>query len=75
MENTSVWDLKKKPLKEVAGYIMRQSPVSLQARMAGLSSAEYRTLSKQDAEDRIITGISRMDDETYTDCLLDLIDE
>lgn len=75
MESTSVWTLKKRPLPEVAAFIIDHGSEMLQAEMARLSVQEYRSLRADDAAEKIMASISRMDDETYTDYLLDIIDE
>ncbi|WP_438445529.1 hypothetical protein [Gorillibacterium sp. sgz5001074] len=75
MESTSVWTLKKRPLPEVAAFIMDNGSEKLQAEMARLPMSDYRSLNAAAAADRIMTSISKMDDETYTGYLLDIIDE
>lgn len=75
MESTSIWTLKKRPLDEVASYIIRNSNIPLQAEMAELPVTEYSRLSHEEAAESLIRSISRMDDETYTDYLLTIIDE
>jgi hypothetical protein len=74
-ESTSIWTLKKKPLPDIAAYIINNGNVRLQAEMAKMPVQEYQSLSMEAAAEQLIRSISRMDDERYNDYLLDLIDE
>lgn len=75
MESTSIWTLKKKPMNEIASYIMHHSDINQQARLVKLTVQEYRLLSQEAAADQLILCISKMEDGAYTDFLLELIDE
>jgi len=71
----SIWTLKKQPLADVALYITRNSAMPFQARMAGMPLPAYADLSAESRQDRLIRAIASMEDETYSDYLLELIDE
>lgn len=75
MESTSIWTLKKRPLPDIAAFIMENGSEKLQAQMVKLPVNEYRQLPGDAASERLIRSISAMDDETYTDYLLAIIDE
>ena len=71
----SIWSLKKMPLPDVVAYIRTHGGAELQAEMAGVPLADYAKLSPAQAEDRLTGAIAAMDDERYSDYLLQLIDE
>jgi len=71
----SIWTLKKQPLADVARYITDNGSLPFQARMASLAPEEYAGLSTEARQDRLIRAIASMEDETYSDFLLELIDE
>lgn len=71
----SVWTLKKRPLQEVLHYIEQNSSPAFQAKMVNLRPEEYSNLNHEAAREKLEIAISQMDDELYTDYLLEIIDE
>ena len=73
--DTSIWTLKKRPLHEVADFIRTHAAIAMQAEMTGMTPDAYRSLTAEEAVERLANAIAAMDDESYTDYLLALIDE
>ncbi|MBN3527239.1 hypothetical protein [Paenibacillus apiarius] len=71
----SIWTLKKMPMQHVVRYIEENSGIEFQARMANMSHNNYGKLTSAQAQEQLATAISRMNEEQYTDYLLELIDE
>jgi hypothetical protein len=75
MNHISLWGLKKLPMEEVVDYIRTHGKPELQARMANVPQDVFSLMDEASARSALAGGISRMDDEAYEDCLLEIIDE
>ncbi|EJW16109.1 hypothetical protein M5X00_11620 [Paenibacillus alvei] len=71
----SIWALKKMPMQQVIQYIEQHSSTDFQARMTNMQVSDYEALSPDQAQDELRAAISTMNEEHYTDYLLELIDE
>lgn len=74
-DGISIWALKKMPLQQVIHYIGQHSSPDFQARMTNMQVSDYEALSPDQAQDKLRAAISTMNEEHYTDYLLELIDE
>lgn len=75
MNHISLWSLKKLPMDEVIDYIRVHGKPELQARMANVPLDDYARMDEASARSSLIGSISRMNDEDYENCLLEIIDE
>lgn len=71
----SIWTLKKQPIQEIIAYILDHSDANYQAKLVNKELQAYLKLSPSAKSESMIHAISQMDEETYDDYLLELIDE
>lgn len=75
MKHISIWNLKNMPMDEVVDFITENSRESFQAKMASAEEADYSRLSPPERKEALMQAISGMNEESYDEYLLEIIDE
>jgi hypothetical protein len=73
--NVSIWTLKTLPMETIVDFIAERGGTGIQARMASMPESEYACLTGLEAKERLAGAIARMDEDTYDEFLLEIIDE
>ncbi|WP_274361350.1 hypothetical protein [Paenibacillus thermotolerans] len=75
MKHISIWNLKNMPLDQVVDFITENSQEGFQAKMASAEEAEYSRMSPPERKEALMRAIFDMNEESYEQHLLEIIDE